>query len=481
MNNRVQTILEDLYRIDPAFKAHETELRKLVSEFVLSKPETKFDESFAQELRARLMTEEAAASKNRPSGSSRTVLARPSPYADFLGKVAHFKYAFGGALAMLLFVAPVTYLAFKNQSAFDTGFALRPDVTLREFGAFGSLASNQESVGSLGMGGGDVSMKTMGESEIGIMRAPDGAGAASMPSPLIYPSPVPVRQYEYQGGLFSVSDTGLVFKRVKDVRSDSDLLNILRGSNLGLVNIGGLKNLKVRNIDLYEEGRYGHEISINFAEGMIAINPYWPGWNSDSRDIAGVEMPDTEIISISNQFVVEYGIDTTAYGIPVIDSVFSNESTDSTMPAYAPTSVTVTYPLSLQGVAVKDESGAPHGLQVVVETAARRVSGVYNLASQRYESAPYELETDTNRILEYARQGGSQGHAILAREGMNNQSAALGTPDRVLMRYWTFGSEPQELYVPALAFPIIESERYPGLNYILVPLVKEFLGERMGQ
>src|SRR5690606_7518155 len=115
------------YRIDPAFKAHEHELRKLVSELVRSQPDTKFDESFARELRIRLMTEDVAVSKDRPLESSRTVLAQPSPYADLVGMVSRFKYAFGGALVMLLFVAPVTYLALQNQSAFDTGFALRPD------------------------------------------------------------------------------------------------------------------------------------------------------------------------------------------------------------------------------------------------------------------------------------------------------------------------------------------------------------------
>lgn len=60
MNHNIETIIEELYNIDPTLKAHESELRALVVALVDSKPDVSVDDTFARELRARLLARDAS-------------------------------------------------------------------------------------------------------------------------------------------------------------------------------------------------------------------------------------------------------------------------------------------------------------------------------------------------------------------------------------------------------------------------------------
>ncbi len=55
MDQKINTILDDLYHIDPNFKKHEKQLRTIVMDLISSKPDTHFDTKFALKLREELM------------------------------------------------------------------------------------------------------------------------------------------------------------------------------------------------------------------------------------------------------------------------------------------------------------------------------------------------------------------------------------------------------------------------------------------
>lgn len=57
MKNEIQTLLEELYLLDPELRSKETELKKLLKDMIASRPDTRFDERFKEELREKIRTE----------------------------------------------------------------------------------------------------------------------------------------------------------------------------------------------------------------------------------------------------------------------------------------------------------------------------------------------------------------------------------------------------------------------------------------
>ena len=55
MEEKINEILNDLYKLDPSFRQHESKLRDLIVKLLQAKPDTKFDYHFAQSLRTQLL------------------------------------------------------------------------------------------------------------------------------------------------------------------------------------------------------------------------------------------------------------------------------------------------------------------------------------------------------------------------------------------------------------------------------------------
>ena len=55
MDPQIEQMLKDLYSYDPEFMKHEEKLKNILSELLKVKPETKFDPSFAEDLRKILL------------------------------------------------------------------------------------------------------------------------------------------------------------------------------------------------------------------------------------------------------------------------------------------------------------------------------------------------------------------------------------------------------------------------------------------
>src|SRR3989338_9134545 len=55
MEEKINEILNDLYKLEPSFRQHESKLRDLIVKLLQAKPDTKFDYHFAQSLRTQLL------------------------------------------------------------------------------------------------------------------------------------------------------------------------------------------------------------------------------------------------------------------------------------------------------------------------------------------------------------------------------------------------------------------------------------------
>lgn len=55
LEEKIQNIIQELLAYDPGFAGHENELKKIVRQLLESKPNTKFDQQFAENLRRQLL------------------------------------------------------------------------------------------------------------------------------------------------------------------------------------------------------------------------------------------------------------------------------------------------------------------------------------------------------------------------------------------------------------------------------------------
>ena len=100
MTTDVQSILGDLYDIDPGLREHEAHLIPLIRTLQSRNPGQEPDERFVAELRSRLQAKAAELSEERPSAS-----------------LHKFFYLFGGAFAALIIGVPVTYYAVSGPTS----------------------------------------------------------------------------------------------------------------------------------------------------------------------------------------------------------------------------------------------------------------------------------------------------------------------------------------------------------------------------
>lgn len=470
----IEQIVRELCDMEPSLAGRKDELRRIVQALLEQQPANTFDKAFARRLRRQLLA------ADRPSLSPIKTLM------SFITS-ARLTYGLSGALVALVFMLPVMYLATtpaRNLSSLSSSDLIssltnRPVFTPQTSNAFGSLAvlaeaSRSQSGG--GFGGGGFPAPSPASDKI--------ASEMVIDRPWYQPY-----KFVYRGDTLTVDEASLeVHKRVKRLNS-SDIARIASGLGGELVNIGSFSNPQVRSIDLYEDRAAGYNIGINFFEGTVYINPNYETWFAEQNAACargncppplsiGEAIPDSEAISIATAFLAQHGIDVSTYGAPVMDNQWRlayDQAVDKSL-VYIPDTVGVVFPLQLQGQDVRDSGGNLYGLRVEIHQREKKVFGVWNLNVQRYESSSYPTEQDTSRIIKLAERGGLYGWWG-AEEAPDAKEIALGTPTHTLMQFlhYTNGVN-EELYVPALVFPVLDAPQdYYGQRSIVVPVIKEIL------
>ncbi|MBI4363757.1 MAG: hypothetical protein HY545_02815 [Candidatus Doudnabacteria bacterium] len=493
MINQIEQILRELYQIDPSLQQHEEQVIAAISRILEARPDTKFDQVFAQNLRHQLMHAEPAV-----------------PVKEKLVEIRHdfFKrLSFAGSLAAVFIVVIAATLFINNRNGNELSF-FSPGVKITSAGerAFGELtevskqdqaATEEKAAVPVGIGGGGVA----------------STPGLDQPSPLLPPVPEFVYyKYVYKGESLDLSnDKRQVFKRLRGDAISADLNGILNNLGVGLINLRSFNNSKLQSIAFVEEGNNGYAVSVDVQNGSISIYGYWPELYSECGSGISCPVParpftpltpadvpdDAALIGIANDFLSAHNVPLLAYAAPEVGEwkLYYELSKKQGYP-YLPEIITVVYPLKINEQVVLDESGNKTGLMVGVDIRNKRVSSVYDLSAQSYQASTYDAETDTAKIIKVAERGGvygyyppecssppvtPEGRPVPSFQTCKVVEIELGAPTIELIKMWNYkNNESQELLIPSLVFPLINPpEELAYRKSVIVPLIKEILDNQM--
>lgn len=481
----VDSLVNDLLAADPTLREKEPALRRSIEKLLASRPDVPHDEKFIAALRADLMKEFSAQRAAPAKEGVSAVLAKPW----FLLPA--------GVLAAMLAIAVVTVPGLKpaQENRVPVVFEAAPQegvrvsaVGERGFGDLLSLASGEQAIPpTRGLGGGG------GSNNVAAMDAKMEAGTpgASMIMPV--PEQPYAFTYVYTGDPLVLAEAKLpVLRRVKGASSTGSA-DAVRGLLPKLADFSRLDNLKLQSVSAYEDKEYGMSVYADLWDESVSLSQYyarWPHPEQACRDQACYEalrvretdLPtDSEAIAAADAFLASYGISKDGYGSAEVRTDWRRwyDAMPVKSDYWFPEAISVVYPMMANGTKVVDEGGSAYGLTVNVNVRADRADGAWNLYTRNYESADYDAETDPAAILAVAKRGGVYGWVPEEGSGTRVIEVRLGTPTRVLMRTWQYGSDSlgRELLVPALRFPVLDATTEVGVTQeaIVIPLVKEML------
>ena len=496
--DKLDLLLQELYSWNPKLEEKEAELIKLIESMAEAKPDTKFDEVFAADLKKDLLSHRILLDNDDGLKDNNLFFNFKSMNKKIYIAVGSVAVLGVAILAIMLNAFPKDKISFINGSKSNQFVKAQP-------GAFGSLAlltsNNSNSANQMAKGAAAVpatsemsSARTV--ASVDSLAAPAvGMGGGNLAYKMIV-APMHSYKYVYKGEPLNLTESsGTVYRRIKgDGNLSSNLDSLISTKAFGPIDLGKFSNLRTSSISLLEDKKLGLNINIDFNEESVSIYQNWQQWQSD-RDKCGDDQAcwdsyrikidnvpgDDVLINKAASFLSEKGINLEHYGAAKVDNNWRLNYEASTDKAnyYIPEEMSVIYPLVVDGQEVYDQSGNPDGLRVSVNLLQNAVSGVSNLNSYRYETSDYTLETDASKILGLAEKGGYGSGIFYASENQDNITLELGTPSKSLIRLWRYTNNTnEELLIPALIFPInnVPADYY-GSKYITVPLVQEMVTE----
>ena len=457
----VNQLLKDLYKTDPDLMEYEKELKKILKQMLENEPDIKLDKTFVENLKKQLTLraeELSEAMPHRTGWMNKVIFALSGAAVTAIAFIAITQSVPVGQEALFTSrIEPVGKTAFDLSQAGDTAVAVT------------AMPQAEGGPAVYGRGGGGVT----------------GTDDMKM---IVMPEVMVNYRFNYSGVLPLPEDGEIgVLKRNLISVSDKRFMDTLKAFDFGLFDIKNFSNLKTDYLSVTEDKKYGYSLQINFNEGIINIGQNWAKWpnpyadcSGDSCQLTEKDMPeDSILIAIADDFLKDYGISFEDYGTPVVlrDWLLYRGPAD-TMPAYFPDQIRIVYPELIDGKYVTESDGTYTGVYVSVSVSVRdkKVINVNNLRANHYQKSLYQTEPDSDKIIDWARQGGVYFYAYRGAE--KTVDVTLETPELVYFRYFKWLPEEnktEEFLIPAYSFPIAEN---PELNLyrtrIIVPAVKGF-------
>jgi hypothetical protein len=488
----LDAILEELYTADPELRSQDVPLRKLAVELMAAKPDAPLDAVFVARLRDELSLR--ASTKKQPSGFFAKLFASPSTMYLVPGL----------ALAALVMIVSIKGSPIRTSAPKSPELAMATGVERLGAHAFGELTAQPSGAGEQASDAA-TSLNSARSSAPMTAPAPTGdpgglppfaGGTPTSDAKMIVPrdwTPT-YYNYVYKGepleGLASSVD---VYRRTK-VAVDKGPVDALRGSDLGLIDLGRLKAGSLQSFTIVEDRKDGYVVSVNPEEGTINVyeNSKWSYPERQCTDQACIDsyrlkesdmLKDDETIRIADAFLTELGVSKKGYGPPVVhdDWHVSYLAASDKAGYFFPDTFTVVYPYLIYGKSATDESGSAYGLNVNVNIAHKRATSLWNLTAARFQSSPYEAETDAKKLLAVAERGGLQGGGM-TMENAKIVEVELGTPSVSYSRVWQWNEEGgTELFAPTLVFPVLHPPQDFWQTNVTVPLAKDLLKTALEQ
>jgi len=481
-DKKIKQILGDLYKIDKNLKEHESDLMKIISKMIEVKPDTDIDDAFVGRVREELVLMTRKVDEVKTGKNLWT----------------NFSYALGGGAVMLLFfVLFFNSVDLKNNSNQIARVIQQNNQSVKSLQnkAFGDLSSSQ-------LSNEESSSVPIAETGIGLDSATGGGGSASVQvSEKMIARPIFDSinyNFVYDGeGIGEIEQMLTVYRRVDANQIGGEVVKAV--GSLDLLDINNFQNLSADSFNFSEDRDFGYNIYYNLKDNRVSIgNNYekWPNIYEGCQDencylnkrlkIDDV-MSDDEAVRIADKFLNDYKIDKNGYGVGEVSEnwlIAYEKSLANGSDPYIPESKTVVYPMIIEGEEVLDESGGKTGMRVEVSNRYSRVTGVYDIRYNQFEGSKYEVLNDVDKLINFAEQGGLT-PMYKNPDAEKQVDVMLGTPSINLISYWRYGGGngvSEELYIPALVFPVKEkpTEGYFYTDNVVIPLVKEIIEKRLG-
>ena len=449
MSKPIQQILEDLYLIDPTLKEKEKDLINVITVLLESKPQMEIDQAFVKRLREELI----------PQKTKKNFMKFP-----FMSRL---NYAIGGGIIALVIAIPLVnyFQTFGGDSSINTE-DLFTTISSNGFGALYFDTSDGES-----LSGRDAVAAT---EELGI--GAGGGGGVFSEDMMIAPYISKSYSYHYDGTFDVSSVSSLVYRQVLGDISLSMVDTQIKNLSLGNFSFSNFDQAKVQNMTIVEDKDDGYSIQIDLTYGTIYLTKSWQRWEEPAlyEAMTAEQMPENgEIISIAQDFLEDYQIDTSFYGEPIVQDEWRKYSEED---SYISEMVGVVYPRLIDGLEVWNLYGSPSGLYVYVNARTGTVESANWTLFNEFERSSYELVSGMEELAEVIEQGGLYQYQY--EDAQELYDISLGEPRVVLAEYSQYidGSY-DTLYVPALSFAIQDVPEGADVyvNYVVVPLVKDIL------
>lgn len=470
MTPTYQSLLAELYEIDPGLREHEADLVPLIQKLLAEDPAQKPSAAFVKKLRKELQTRAV------PTEATEYRMSYAAPSGFF----SRFAYALAGAAAAVVIAVPVT-LRFTQ----DHGVPLVPqaaDEDARDGFAAGENARNESTAavpagnnpvpgfygrGGGGGGGGDMAM-----------------GKMSAVTALIAPwNPV---KYRLEGDLPELPQ-GDVAVLERDTRTlNVPFASIQNAFADAAIDLSSFDGTSVDNVMITQRKPFGYTINVSMYDGSVSINQAWEYWphpenNCQTEDCYRGLQPklsdipaDAELIRIAGEFLADHDIDLEGYGDPTVDHAWRREydRTEDKRYAWVPESMRVVYPLIVDGKTVTEAGGGPAGISVQVSVKHKRVSDVWGLTTYRFGRSNHPAVTERSDVEEFLGMAGVQTPEA--------PTVTLKDPTIGYVRLHVFeNGKNQELFVPALIFRVtdVPNDVYYYQPTVAVPLAKDLLDQ----
>lgn len=509
-NQFIQEIYEDIISIEPDLKKEEERVKKMIGELIGLEPNIVIDEKFKNDLRALILDRAKDFKKADDKIYLFTNIFKHMDYKTY--------YLIGGALIGILLFLPVSYLLFSSQTAtdsivqkiapkeesmnlaLDSGF--KAQISKLADSAFGKISGQQSQKSGLGGGGGSAgtSMSAPASAPIAT-EARDSAAVNSAKSEsasiesakrIAMPEDFTTYRYVYKGDPIEIKEDKMdVYKRVKGETVAPELSSVIGSVNSSLLDWNKFNNSRFQSVGLVQDKEFGYNVYVSYDESSISINENWLKWphpENQCKDEACFnsyrlkisDMPDNEIVlKLAAEFAADYKVNLENFGEPEVadDWRIGYANTRDKANYYFPDTISVVYPVKINGQLAYNDGGGKAGMNVSVNLRSKKVNGLWELTLPRYESSAYEIEKDSAKIIKVAERGGLYGYTA---EGGKIVEIELGTPQLALMKTWQYKDNlSNELYVPAYVFPIVKVPEGAQIwqKAIVVPIAKDILDE----
>lgn len=474
-------MLEDLYQTDPSLRSEEARLIPLIEQMLCLRPDIEPTARFKADLRRDVL-----ASHKKLYGRSPSFLSRMT--SSFSLKQFMIPVGAMALGALLVTTLPGFRSSLTQHSPLFTTDSNGRFTSLTN-NAFGSLkAGEQVRRGAEQTGGGGNAAPSM-------MAGPVQSDVVQDSKMIMPPGEITNYKYVYRGELPTWEANLNVYKRRKDAAQNSTLIQSLKQTTQGLVNLDALQGLELQSFTVSQKQPYGYVVTVDLWESAISFQQNyteWPNPAASCRDEACFQrlrlkmsdMPaDADIINIAQSFLQTHQISTEGYGPAQINNEWrrSYELALNKDEAYVPETVSVVYPIVIDGKTTYDESGFPAGMMVNVHVREKRVESTWNITTNRFEQSAYAAETDQARIRSVMEKGGVY-PGFVSPEAKNTIEIELDTPEMILEKIFMPREPSQpvdELLVPALRFAVkTKPENGYSPSYVIVPLIKDVLDQR---